>query len=185
MLGEYCELVGHNRFSTQLTLRTTIMVDPIAYFLTWPTYGTWLPGDARGWIEHRKGWKLPDPILVLEAQAKMRESACVLSLQARTIVESQVAETCQFRKWTLHTVSCRSNHMHVVITAGNVVPRKIRSDLKGWCSRRLRENIDANRENWWAERGSIRWVFDETNLASILTYVSSAQDRKQLDCERA
>jgi hypothetical protein len=23
--------------------------DPIAYFLTWTTYGTWLPGDERGW----------------------------------------------------------------------------------------------------------------------------------------
>jgi hypothetical protein len=22
--------------------------DPLAYFLTWTTYGTWLPGDERG-----------------------------------------------------------------------------------------------------------------------------------------
>jgi hypothetical protein len=25
--------------------------DPIGYFLTWVTYGTWLPGDARGWVQ--------------------------------------------------------------------------------------------------------------------------------------
>ncbi len=24
------------------------MPEPLAYFLTWPTYGTWLPGDERG-----------------------------------------------------------------------------------------------------------------------------------------
>src|SRR5262249_3307643 len=23
----------------------------LAYFLTWTTYGTWLPGDARGWVQ--------------------------------------------------------------------------------------------------------------------------------------
>ena len=35
--------------------------EPLAYFLTWPIYGTWLPGDERGWVEYRHGWQLPDP----------------------------------------------------------------------------------------------------------------------------
>jgi hypothetical protein len=29
--------------------------DPLAYFLTWATYGTWLPGDERGWIQYHRG----------------------------------------------------------------------------------------------------------------------------------
>ena len=33
--------------------------EPLADFLTWPTYGTWLPGDRRGWVEYRHGWQLP------------------------------------------------------------------------------------------------------------------------------
>ncbi len=35
--------------------------EPLGYFLTWVTYGTWLPGDERGWVEYQRGWKLPDP----------------------------------------------------------------------------------------------------------------------------
>ncbi len=31
------------------------MPEPLAYFLTWSTYGTWLPGDERGWITHTAG----------------------------------------------------------------------------------------------------------------------------------
>jgi hypothetical protein len=27
------------------------MDEPLAYFLTWTTYGSWLPGDERGWVE--------------------------------------------------------------------------------------------------------------------------------------
>jgi len=30
------------------------MNDPIAYFITWGTYGDRLPGDARGWVQKKK-----------------------------------------------------------------------------------------------------------------------------------
>ena len=33
---------------------------PLAWFITWTTYGTWLPGDDRGWTERGKGSQLPD-----------------------------------------------------------------------------------------------------------------------------
>lgn len=75
--------------------RALNMDDPIAYFLTWVTYGTWLPGDARGWVEYRHGWQLPDSIRELEARARMAEDACRLSLQQREAVERQIAETCR------------------------------------------------------------------------------------------
>ena len=35
--------------------------------MTWATYGTWLPGNSRGWVEYRHGWQLADPALELEA----------------------------------------------------------------------------------------------------------------------
>ena len=73
------------------------MPDPLAYFLTWNTYGTWLPGDQRGWIEYRRGWQLPDPIRELEAAALMTEDACRLDQEQRKRVEAQVAETCEVR----------------------------------------------------------------------------------------
>jgi REP element-mobilizing transposase RayT len=158
-----------------------MMDDPIAFFLTWPTYGTWLPGDERGWILHQRGWKLPDPVRLLEAEARMTEDACLLSPEARRVVQTQVAETSRFRGWTLLAVNCRSNHLHAVVSAPAASPKKIRADLKAWCTRRLREKIDAARENWWADRGSIRWVFTEAELESVLRYVIEAQDRKGLN----
>ena len=52
--------------------------EPLTYFLTWPTYGTWLPGDERGWVEYRHGWQLPDPARKRKAQARLTEDACLL-----------------------------------------------------------------------------------------------------------
>jgi len=157
------------------------MDDPIAFFLTWPTYGTWLPGDARGWVEFKHGWQLPDSSRELEAKTRMKEAACILESSARKVVETQITETCSVRGWTLHAVSCRSNHLHVVVGAQDANPKKIRVDLKAWCTRRLKEKIDPSRENWWAERGSIRWIFNEDSLESVVLYVTEAQDRKDRD----
>jgi REP element-mobilizing transposase RayT len=152
--------------------------DPLGYFLTWVTYGTWLPGDRRGWVEYHRGWQLPDPVREIEAAASMAEDACRLSVAQREAVERQIAETCRFRGWHLHTVNCRSNHVHVVVSAGDVPPKKVRGDLKAWATRRLKRQFDAARENWWAERGSIRFVFDEEGLEAAIVYVTDGQDRK-------
>ncbi len=154
------------------------MQDPIAYFLTWPTYGTWLPGDPRGWVEYHRGWKMPDPIRFLEAESKMTEDACLLSPREREIVEAQVAETCEHRSWLLHAVNCRSNHIHLVVTAPGTTPRKVRIDVKAWCTRRLKERSDPNRQEWWAERGSQRHIFDEDSLAEVIHYVTEGQTPK-------
>ena len=158
--------------------------NPIAYFLTWPTYGTWLPGDNRGWIEYRHGWQFPDPPRLLIAKSRMKESACLLHEAAQQVVERQIAETCQRRGWSLHAAACRTNHMHVVVGAVDTMPRKIRIDIKAWCTRRLKDCVDANRKNWWAERGSIRYVWDEEQLARVHQYVTEAQDRKDRDGPR-
>jgi REP element-mobilizing transposase RayT len=150
--------------------------DPIGYFLTWVTYGTWLPGDARGWVEYRRGWQLPDPVRELEAKARMTEDACILRLEQRRVVEAQIAETCAYRGWTLQAVNCRSNHVHVVVTADVRNPKKIRVDLKAWATRALKVKFDASRENWWAERGSIRYLNSDNDLEASVFYVRDGQD---------
>src|SRR4029079_19211496 len=68
--------------------------EPLAYFLTWPTYGTWLPGDERGWVKRRHGFQLPDPVKQLEASARMIEDACRLNQAERKRVELAIADCC-------------------------------------------------------------------------------------------
>ncbi len=153
------------------------MDEPLGYFLTWVTYGTWLPGDPRGWVEYHHGWQLPDPIREAEAAAKMTEDAFRLTEEQRRAVERQVAETCRLRGWHLHAVNCRSNHIHVVVSANQTSPKKIRADLKAWATRCLKNGFNPKRENWWAERGSIRYLNDEASLEAATIYVLDGQDQ--------
>jgi REP element-mobilizing transposase RayT len=163
--------------------------EPLAYFLTWSTYGTWLPGDERGWVEYRRGWQLPDPIHKLESQARMTEDACSLDMEQRELVEQTITDHCRIRGWQLHAVNCRTNHLHVAVSA-NRDPDEVRLQCKASCTRRLKEldakrlgskragtTVPAVRRNWWAERGSRRFVNDEASLQRVVSYICDGQDR--------
>lgn len=155
--------------------------DPIAFFFTWSTYGTWLPGDARGWVEYQHGFRLPDPLKELEAKSRMTKDAVRLDLEQREQVNLQVAETCLHKGWQLYAVNCRSNHVHAVISASNA-PKVMRGQLKAWCSQRLNNHQHARQEmaspivNWWADRESIRWIYDDESVEAATLYVRDVQD---------
>jgi REP element-mobilizing transposase RayT len=127
-------------------------------------------------MKYRQGWRLPDPIHEREAKARMTEDACILTTAQRQAVEVQIAETCARRKWTLHVANCRTNHVHAVVTADVTDPDKIRIDLKAWATRALKNQFDRGRENWWAERGSIRYLNTDSDLERSILYVRDGQD---------
>jgi hypothetical protein len=113
------------------------MPEPLAYHITWRTYGTWLPGSEDGWVKH-KTLGIRDESAPLEKHARdlMTQDAVVLSESQRAIVEQTIRDHCQFRNWTLHAVNARSNHVHVVVSA-DIHPDQVMSQFKAWCSRRL------------------------------------------------
>ena len=71
------------------------MPDPLAFFLTWTTYGTWLPGDERGWVWKGKGFQLPEPDKERAARERMTEPPCTLDDQQRHVVEETITEHCR------------------------------------------------------------------------------------------
>ncbi len=149
--------------------------EPIAYFITWTTYGTWLPGDERGWWrkgEHHEG----NTLFCEMASADMKAPAFILSPELRPIVEETIARHCEIRSWPLHTVAARSNHVHVVVTAPGYRPERVRDQFKAWCARTLKPECPG-RERFWTEGGSCRWINDEDDLHAVIVYVKEGQDR--------
>ena len=156
------------------------------WLLTNTTYGTWLPGDERGWVQYHRGSQLPDPVKKLEASARMSEDACRLNDDERRLVETTIAAHCRSRNWILHVVNCRSNHVHIVVTAVEH-PDKVRDEFKARCTRRLKELQQQRfaatsrrsvpvRKRWWAQRGSKRYLNDLDSLEAAILYVRDAQD---------
>ncbi len=156
--------------------------DPLAFFLTWTTYGSWLPGDDRGWVEKPGVFRLAEMERLVTALLRMTEDSLVLDHKQRSIVEATIRRHCEIRHWELHAVSCRTNHVHVVVTA-NRDPEIVMDQFKAWCTRHLKEDFrnrlqvagEAMRENWWTQRGSKRVINDEDSLEAAIRYVLEGQ----------
>ena len=159
----------------------------LAYHITWTTYGTWLPGDDRGWIKKgASGIQPPDPERACSASELMVEGAVRLSPAQRAIVEETIADHCRIRKWTLHAMNARSNHVHVVVTA-DLDPEEVMEQLKAWCSRRLSDAAGltepvaakAGRRHWFTEGGDKEIIENETYLENAIRYVIDGQGSSQ------
>ena len=157
------------------------MIDYFHYFITWTTYGTWLPGDLRGWSARRKGHQLPNSLLERWCRDQMKDDAVLLSSNDRATVEQACREHCAHRNWPLHAVSVRTNHVHVVLSS-DVEPRKVCSQLKANCTRHLRvQGSPLVRERTWTRGSDIEFIASDDDLEMAVLYVLEAQDRKSHD----
>ncbi len=162
--------------------------EPLAYFLTWTTYGSWLPGDERGWVDKPGQRCEPDAARRRQAHERMTEPESVLSEAQRRVVEQTIADPCRIRNWHLHAVSCRTQHVHVVVTAPGKRPDDVMDQFKAWCTRRLKEHQIAAlkpeaqakdnakvRQNWWTQRASKRQLFTEASFEAAIPAFGTGQ----------
>lgn len=155
--------------------------EPLAFFLTWTTYGTWLPGDQRGWNRKHEGkTQEPNPELEAAAKKKMTEPEFYLNESHQMVVKATIEKHCEIRGWELHVANPRTNHVHVVVTAPGYTPNIVRDQLKAWCTRKLKE-AGVDRENMWTEGGSKKSVNTPEELERVIFYASEGQDRKDRD----
>ena len=155
----------------------------LAYHLIWSTYGTWLPGDVRGWVKKKTpGIQEPDRQREQQACEQMAEEAVLLTLGQRALVEETIRAHCQIRQWSLHAVNVRSNHVHVVLTADRDA-KEVMNQLKAWCSRKLSDAtglknpvaFKAGRRRWFTEGGDPEKIEEETYLNNAIQYVLEGQ----------
>ena len=152
--------------------------EPLTYFLTWTTYGTWLPGDERGWNRKGEHESLPWNMAREDsAIGDMKESPFLLSPNDRPLVEKTIRKHCEIRGWQLHALNVRTNHVHVVVTASQIKPEIAVVQFKAWCTRKLQPD-HPGRRRFWTEGASKRWINDNAGLAKAIEYTLEAQEQK-------
>ena len=95
---------------------------PLAYFISFRSYGTWLHGDQRGSIDrfhNRYGdpYMPPNDGWQLHNRKQLKTKPFTLGARERGAVEKAIRETCSIRKWDLQAFNVRTNHVHTVVTA--------------------------------------------------------------------
>ena len=158
-----------------------LLVDvPLAFFLTFRTYGTWPPGDDRGFVDHRRRAtdaheSSPNPWLQEISLARMHGAPRVLNDAQRLDVDAEIRETCRRHGWDLHALNVRTNHVHIVLSAGEP-PEQLLASLKAWATRRLRsDRLVGAEERVWARHGSTRCLRTVESLEAACDYVVNQQ----------
>jgi len=150
------------------------------YLITFRCCGTWLHGDERGAVHHRRnafGAPLLEPHRGLQRAEKkqMKQEPILLDAAMRAVVEAAIHEVVTHRGWQLHALAVRTNHVHAVVSA-NDEPEKVLHDFKAYPTRRLREAaLVSAKAQLWSRHGSTRYLWDDPSLAAACRYGAESQ----------
>jgi REP element-mobilizing transposase RayT len=161
------------------------------WLITWTTYGSWLPGDARGFVSNiadptGKGMRHNQPGTECDADhpglrqymaERLRQPPVILTADQAAILLEQFHETARFRRWLLLAAAVMSTHAHLVVgVPGDADPETLLRDFKSYGSRALNRRWGKPPAGtWWTESGSRRKLPEEPALLEAVIYVAERQ----------
>lgn len=161
--------------------------DADAFFITWTTYGTWLPGDHRGHASnivgddnryHRKSTQFGtehsagDPKTLQRARSQQKwETVWLTTALAKTCADA-LLEASNKRSWRILRSAIMRNHLHVVLTGSTLNGPSTSRILKGVSQARLSDAVGQSR-HWWTRRGSERSISGAHAIQSAMKYVEN------------
>jgi REP element-mobilizing transposase RayT len=154
-----------------------LMPKPLAYFISWGTYGTRLHGDPRGTVDrdhNERGTPVLgfDPIRWEREKGLLKFPPVFFTREQMRFAESVIPEICERGHWNYLTCAAGPDHVHAVLDFP-FDPKAVRGLLKRWLGQELSNQwrLPAG-ATWWAESGSIRWAYEQDYLRNILNYVN-------------
>ena len=154
---------------------------PLAYFLTWTCYGTWLHGDDRGSVEdphnrYARPYLAPNPGWSTAESRLLKSPPVTLDTAMRRVVRDAALEHLAFKECTLVALNVRTTHTHLVIRSKSCEPGRLAGSFKAWSTRRLRDaGLLAPDAKVWTARSSTRYLWFEGAVQGARKYVLDEQ----------
>jgi REP element-mobilizing transposase RayT len=168
------------------------------WLLTSSFYGTWLPGDRRGFVGRVRDVRPEDgptssriehnipgtpydedmPGLERASAELMKGPPIYVKAEHGEILIRQFRETAAFRKWKILAAAVMANHIHLVVeTPDDADPTKVLGDFKAYGSRALTARFGKPKPGTWSTyNGSKRLLPDEQAVVAAINYVLHKQD---------
>ena len=153
---------------------------PLAYLISFRSYGTWLHGDKRGAIDrfhnrHGTPYLPRSETWQHHNHKQLKTHPLILGPRERGAVNRAVRETCETRRWVLHACNVRTNHVHAVVTANRPADLVLNA-LKANATRQLREDkLWLHPFSPWAHKGSKIMLWTELSVANAIDFVLTGQ----------
>jgi len=169
---------------------THLLVEkPFGLLITWTCYGTWLPGDARGYVSdtllrhagrdaRQNGpgspYRADEAYTRDRARGRQRHASVLLTRsQARCVAESLI-EASRARGRRVHRGALMANHVHAVILDCPDDGPGVRRALNG-PSQAVLSRQEGGSRRWWTRGGSNRYLRGEEAILDAAEYVARQQ----------
>ena len=138
------------------------------YMLTWTTYGTWLQGDARGFVKNGITYS-GDPCLEFVNKKAQIQPSIYLNKTQRRIVQEAIIKKAQTIKHTVRAIAVQKDHIHLVLNYIHIPIYKIVAWHKTTARRALKEYGFTGK--LWTKGYDKRYCFDAETLQRRIEYV--------------
>jgi REP element-mobilizing transposase RayT len=162
------------------------MDKPFALHITWTCYGTWLPGDRRGYVSNTllpPGGFLPkqnvpgtpctadDPYTQSRARALQKDTTAQLTTELAEVAARALVAAAAKREWRIVRGALMANHVHVVVMNCPADGEGVRRVLKGNSQAAVSDHVGQS-HRWWTSGGSDRYKNDDQAIAAAIRYVA-------------
>lgn len=90
------------------------MAKTVGYLLTWTTYGSWLPGDKRRYVQHGEVLNGNEKVFQ-HAKSIQKSSTVKLNKSEKEIVRQAIKEEIKKTGQRLEAIAVCSNHIHLAV----------------------------------------------------------------------
>ena len=164
-------------------------------FITWTCYGTWLPGDERGFVSNkllprgREGSEgrfvrkinvvgeephRDDPYTLQRAKTLQKHETAKLTKLLALCAAQAIIEAASDRDWMILRGALMATHVHVVVVRCPDDGPAVRRVLKGNAQASLSDHVGQNRK-WWTKGGSNRYLHGSDSIHNTITYVENQE----------
>ena len=156
---------------------------PIAYFITFRTYGSWCHGDPRTSVDRQR-----NKINTLRIQANdgfhtsmvkmQKQDFIIFNREQGEIILDGMVHACNKYHWRLYALHIRTNHVHVTVRSERT-PEHVMTQLKAHATRFLRvKNSFPKDKKIWSRHGSTKYIWDPMSLYLTNEYTIERQGQK-------
>ncbi len=157
-----------------------------ALLITWTCYGTWLPGDRRGYVSntlepegsYRPKQNAPgtpyaedDAATRRRARSLQKWPSVLLARESAACVARALVQAARDRNWRILRAAIMANHVHVLVTDCPDDGPHVRRVLKGTTQAALSDGAGWNRR-WWTAGGSDRYLHTDEAVWQAARYVA-------------
>ncbi|MGB2862984.1 MAG: transposase [Sedimentisphaerales bacterium] len=138
------------------------------YMVTWTTYGSWLPGDKRGYVRQGKIMS-GDPNILKASQSLQKSTTVTLDSDQKAIIRRAILREAERIGHTIEALAVCTNHIHLVArpseeSIDSIVSRYKNVAMFSICKDRPVRRI-------WTRGFDKRFCFNEKILNQRIEYV--------------